>query len=85
MTSSASLIAGYFSVRSARVTLNRADLDEAINDALLVVCSVEKRCWFCLYDGPSPESLRRAASRNRLPIHEITEILVLDPYAFPQK
>ena len=47
--------------------------------------SVEKRWWFCLYDGPSPESLRRAAARNRLPIHEITEVIVLDTYAFPQK
>jgi hypothetical protein len=43
--------------------------------------SVEKHRWFCLYDAPSPESIRRAAYRNMLPIHEIHEIGVLDPHA----
>jgi Nickel responsive protein SCO4226-like len=35
---------------------------------------------FCLYDGPTPESIGRAAAVNRLPIDRITEIRVLDPY-----
>jgi hypothetical protein len=37
---------------------------------------------FCIYDGPSPEAIRRVASRNRLPIDTITEVSVLDPYFY---
>lgn len=37
------------------------------------------RKTFCLYEAPSPEAVRRAATLNRLPIDEITEIRVLDP------
>jgi len=47
--------------------------------------SPDKRRSFCVYDGPSPEAIRRAASRNKLPVHEITEVLVLDPYSYKQK
>ena len=37
---------------------------------------------FCIYDGPSPESIRRAAERNSLPIDRITQVRVLDPYFY---
>ena len=37
---------------------------------------------FCSYDGPSPESVRRSASRNKLPISHIHEVRVLDPYFY---
>lgn len=37
---------------------------------------------FCVYDGPSPEAIRRAATRNQLPIESITEVSVLDPYFY---
>ncbi|HVO88411.1 MAG TPA: DUF4242 domain-containing protein [Casimicrobiaceae bacterium] len=37
---------------------------------------------FCIYDGPSPEAIRRVASRNRLPVDAITEVSVLDPYFY---
>jgi hypothetical protein len=37
---------------------------------------------FCIYDGPTPESVRRAASRSKLPISQINEVLVLDPYFY---
>lgn len=37
---------------------------------------------FDLYEAPSPEAVRRAAQRNRLPIDLITEIRVLDPYPY---
>ena len=37
---------------------------------------------FCIYDGPSPEAIRRAAARNKLPITKITEVRVLDPYFY---
>ena len=35
---------------------------------------------FCVYDGPSPEAIRKAAAVNELPVDRITRISVLDPY-----
>jgi len=37
---------------------------------------------FCVYDGPSPESVQRAATANGLPLDAITEVRVLDPYFY---
>jgi hypothetical protein len=37
---------------------------------------------FCVYDAPNPESIRRAAERNGLPVDRIVRVNVLDPYAF---
>ena len=37
---------------------------------------------FCLYDGPNPESIRKTAARNRLPVDRITQVRVLDPYFY---
>jgi uncharacterized protein DUF4242 len=37
---------------------------------------------FCVYDGPSPEAIRKAAARNGLPVERITQIRVLDPYFY---
>ena len=42
----------------------------------------DKRTTFCVYDGPTPEAVRRAAERNKLPITRITEVRVLDPYFY---
>ena len=44
--------------------------------------SVDKKKTFCIYDGPSPEAVRRAAARSRLPITRIIEVQVLDPYFY---
>jgi hypothetical protein len=44
--------------------------------------SADKRRSYCIYDGPSPEAIRRAANRNRLPIQKITEVCVLEPYFY---
>lgn len=35
---------------------------------------------FCIYDGPNPEAIRKAAERNGLPIDSIVKVNVLDPY-----
>jgi Protein of unknown function (DUF4242) len=40
----------------------------------------DKRRTFCVYDGPNPEAIRRAARANQLPVDRITEVQVLDPY-----
>ena len=37
---------------------------------------------FCVYDGPSPEAIRKSAARNRLPVDRITQVRVLDPYFY---
>jgi len=37
---------------------------------------------FCIYDGPSPEAIRKAAKSNSLPVDNITEVSVLDPYFY---
>ena len=47
--------------------------------------SDDRRRTFCVYDGPSPEAIRQVAERNGLPIDEITEVLVLDPYFYTEK
>jgi hypothetical protein len=35
---------------------------------------------YCVYEGPSPEAIRKAAAHNRLPVDRITEVSILDPY-----
>ena len=37
---------------------------------------------FCVYDAPSPEAIRRTAQRNALPVDRITQVSVLEPYAY---
>ena len=37
---------------------------------------------FCIYDGPTPESIRHAADRSSLPVDSITEVSVLNPYFY---
>ncbi len=42
----------------------------------------DKHKTFCVYDGPSPEAIRKVAQRNSLPVDRITEVSVLDPYFY---
>ncbi len=44
--------------------------------------SPDKTKSFCVYDGPSKDSIRSAADRNQLPVDSITEVRVLDPYFY---
>jgi hypothetical protein len=44
--------------------------------------SDDKKSTFCVYDGPDPESIRRVAERNGLPVDQITKVSVLDPYFY---
>ena len=37
---------------------------------------------FCVYDGPSPEAIRKVTERNGLPVTRITQVSVLDPYFY---
>jgi hypothetical protein len=42
----------------------------------------DKRKTFCIYDGPNPEAVRRAADANGLPVDRVTLVSVLDPYFY---
>ena len=42
----------------------------------------DKKRTFCVYDGPSPEAIRRAAEKNSVPVDAIHEVRVLDPYFY---
>jgi hypothetical protein len=44
--------------------------------------SEDKRSTFCVYDAPSPEAIRKTATRNQLPVDQITRVHVLDPYFY---
>lgn len=41
-----------------------------------------KKKTFCIYDAPSPEAIRKSAEKNGLPVDNITEVSVLDPYFY---
>src|SRR3954453_10384548 len=41
--------------------------------------SDDKRKTYCIYDGPNPEAIRRAAKRNDLPVSKIVKVSRLDP------
>jgi hypothetical protein len=42
----------------------------------------DKKKTFCVYDGPSPEAIRKVAEKNSLPVDRISEVRVLDPYFY---
>jgi hypothetical protein len=44
--------------------------------------STDKTKTYCIYDGPNPDAIRRAAQANGLPVDRITQVSVLDPYFY---
>jgi hypothetical protein len=44
--------------------------------------SPDSKRTFCIYDGPTPEAIRRTADRNNLPIGKVTEVRLLGPYFY---
>jgi hypothetical protein len=44
--------------------------------------SEDKSRTFCVYDGPTPEAIRKVAARNELPVDQITQVRVLNPYFY---
>ena len=66
-------------------SLCRQVIDNNAEDGVTWVHSYvtpDRKRTFCIYDGPTPEAVRRAAARNKLPISRITEVRVLDPYFY---
>ena len=66
----------------------QAMLDVVANNALDGVTwvhsfvTLDKKKTFCIYDGPSPEAIRSAADCNNLPVDNIIQVSVLDPYFY---
>src|SRR5215467_13927081 len=60
------------------VAINAEDLVTWIHSYV----TPDKKKTFCIYDAPSPEAIRKAARKNHLPIDQITEVSVLDPYFY---
>lgn len=46
--------------------------------------SADKGTTYCIYDAPTPEAIRAVAQVNGLPVDQITEVRVLDPYFYVQ-
>ena len=44
--------------------------------------TTDKKKTFCIYDAPSPEAIKKAAKKNGLPVDNIIEVSVLDPYFY---
>lgn len=44
--------------------------------------SQDLRTTFCVYDGPTPDAIREAARANNLPVGNITDVNVLEPYFY---
>jgi hypothetical protein len=44
--------------------------------------STDKTKTYCIYDGPTPASIERAALANGLPVDRVSEVRVLDPYFY---
>ena len=44
--------------------------------------SPDKKKTFCVYDGPTPESIREVAGMSNMPVGNITAVSVLDPYFY---
>lgn len=45
------------------------------------VDDTDQTTW-CIYDAPSPEAVRAAASATQLPVDSIRPVTVLDPYFY---
>src|SRR4051812_18050777 len=44
--------------------------------------TLDRRKTYCIYDGPSPEAVRKVAAANNLPVDRITPVRVLDPFFY---
>ncbi len=44
--------------------------------------SKDRKKTYCIYDGPNENAIRVSAERNGLPVDNIIEVSVLDPYFY---
>ncbi len=62
-------------------TVVQKNMEDGVTWVHSYVSNDHKRTY-CVYDGPSPEAIRRAAQNTNLPIDRISEVQVLDPYFY---
>ncbi len=65
--------------------ITRAVVERNAEEGVTWVCSFvseDKTRTFCIYDAPTPEAIRKTATRNEIPVDEITRVTVLDPYFY---
>lgn len=67
--------------QDAMRTVVRNNSTEGVTWVQSFVCQDHTKLY-CVYDGPSPEAIRRAAGLNDLPVDAIAEVTVLDPYFY---
>ena len=63
----------------------RGVIENNAQEGVTWVCSFvsdDKTRSFCVYDAPTPEAIRKTASLNDLPVDQITQVRVLDPYFY---
>ena len=44
--------------------------------------SEDRETMICVYEGPDPDAVRRAAELNDLPVDLITRVTCLDPHSY---
>lgn len=64
-----------------------ADVGRVIERNLMAsvtwICSfIADRRTYALYEGPHPEAVRRLAGANGLEVARVSEVQLLDPYAY---
>jgi len=42
----------------------------------------DKKKTYCIYDAPSEEAIRKSAKANNLPVDNVVEVNVLDPFFY---
>ncbi len=65
--------------------LCRGVIDQNVEEGVTWVSSFvseDKTRSFCVYDAPTPEAIRKTAAHNELPVDQITQVRVLDPYFY---
>jgi hypothetical protein len=75
----------HISVMDGGVELCRGVVERNAEEGVTWISSFvseDKTRSFCIYDAPSPEAIRKTASRNELPVDQITRVRVLDPYFY---
>jgi hypothetical protein len=78
--------AGTFRSMGARLTCAQASVVERNAEEgvtwISSFVSDDKTRTFCVYDAPTHEAIRKAATGNELPIDQITQIRLPNPYFY---
>lgn len=59
----------------AKAQVNRTNAQFGVK-WVLSYANAERTLTYCIYEGPSPEAIRKAAAANHMTAHKITEVPV---------